>query len=135
MFVLNVKPTAKVIWRWAHSLKSHRTDWRSWESNLQPLVYKASGLSTTPQWLLLFGRILSGIPSECQTVEFQISPDILSSLVWVQTVCKGYQQTTQLSRFIEISEFKKEKAFSNIKFSFIYSLKKLINSLPTGAVC
>ena len=24
----------------------------------------------------------------------QIRPDILSSLIWIQTVCKGYQQTT-----------------------------------------
>ena len=35
----------------------------------------------------------SKIPSECQTVWFQISPNILSGLIWVQTVCKGYQQT------------------------------------------
>ena len=27
VFVLNVPPTAKVIWRRGHSLKSHRTDW------------------------------------------------------------------------------------------------------------
>ena len=52
-FVFNVPPTAKVILTWGHSLKSHPTDWGSWESSLQPLVYKASGLSTTPQQLLL----------------------------------------------------------------------------------
>ena len=40
-------------------------------------------------------KILSGIPSECQTVWIQIRPDILSGLIWVQSVCKGYQQTTQ----------------------------------------
>ena len=45
----------------------------------------------------LFRNILSGIPSECQTVWIQIRPDILSGLIWVQTVCKGYQQMT-LSR-------------------------------------
>ena len=39
-----------------------------------------------------FEKILSGIPLECQTVWIQIRPDILSGLVWVQTVCKGYQQ-------------------------------------------
>ena len=27
VFVYNVKPTAKVIWRWGHSLKYHPTDW------------------------------------------------------------------------------------------------------------
>ena len=40
-------PTAKVIWRRGHGLKSHPTDWLSRGSNLRPLVYKASGLSTT----------------------------------------------------------------------------------------
>ena len=35
-----------------------------------------------------------GIPSGCQTDWIQIRPDILSGLIWVQTVCKNYQQTT-----------------------------------------
>ena len=42
----------------------------------------------------LFSKILSEIPSECQTVGIQTKPDILSGLIWVQTVCKGYQQMT-----------------------------------------
>ena len=33
----------------------------------------------------------------CQTVWIQIRPDILSGLVWVQTVCKGYQQMTKVA--------------------------------------
>ena len=52
VFVFNVPPTAKVIWRRGHGLKSHPIDWWSQESNLRPLVYKASGLSTTPKRLL-----------------------------------------------------------------------------------
>ena len=40
---------------------------------------------------------LSGIPSECQTVWIQIRPDVLSGLIWVQTVCKGYQQMTKVA--------------------------------------
>ena len=35
-----------------------------------------------------FQKILSGIPSKCQTDWIQIRPDILSGLIWVQTVCK-----------------------------------------------
>ena len=35
---------------------------------------------------------------ECQTVWIQIRPDILSGLIWVQTVCKGYLQTKPVSR-------------------------------------
>ena len=42
----------------------------------------------------LLGKVLSGIPSECQTDWIQISPDVLSSLIWVQSACKGYQQMT-----------------------------------------
>ena len=42
----------------------------------------------------LFRKIISGIPSECQIVWIQIRPDILSGLIWVQTVCKDQQQTT-----------------------------------------
>ena len=53
VLVFNVPPTAKVILRQGHGLKSHPTDWRSRESNLRPLVYKASDLSTTPQLLLI----------------------------------------------------------------------------------
>ena len=41
-----------------------------------------------------FQKILSRILSEYQTVWTQIRPDILSGLIWVQTVCKSYQQTT-----------------------------------------
>ena len=52
VFVFNVPPTAKVIWRRGHGLKSHPTDWWSRESNLRSLVYEASDLSTTPQRLL-----------------------------------------------------------------------------------
>ena len=36
------------------------------------------------------------IPSRCQTVWIQIRPNILTGLIWVQTVCKGYQQTTKV---------------------------------------
>ena len=43
----------------------------------------------------LFWKISSGLPSECQTDWIQIRPDVLLGLIWVQTVCKSYQQTTQ----------------------------------------
>ena len=37
---------------------------------------------------------LSGISSEHQTVWIQIRPDVLLGLIWIQTVCKSYQQMT-----------------------------------------
>ena len=42
-----------------------------------------------------FEKFLQELPSECQTVWIQIRTDILSVLIWVQTVCRGYQQMTK----------------------------------------
>ena len=46
--------------------------------------------------ILLFGCWLFPIPCGCQTIWIRIRPDMLSGLIWVQTVCKGYQQTTKV---------------------------------------
>ena len=35
--------------------------------------------------------------SECQTVWVQKRPDVLSGLIWIQTVCKDHQQTTKFA--------------------------------------
>ena len=42
-----------------------------------------------------------GPPSECQTVWIQIKTDILLVFIWVQTVSKGYWQTTKLSTGVQ----------------------------------
>ena len=49
----------------------------------------------------LFRKNLSGIPSEWQTVRIQISPGILLGLIWNQTVCKVYQQTTLVGKLVK----------------------------------
>ena len=49
---------------------------------------------------------LSGTLSECQTVWIQIRTDIVSGLIWVQTVCKGYQQTAIVTARKERLKFK-----------------------------
>ena len=41
-----------------------------------------------------FSKILWGISSSCQTVGILIRPNVLLGLIWCQTVCKSYQQTT-----------------------------------------
>ena len=56
----------------------------------------------------LFWKPISGIQSECQTVRIRIRSDILSGLIWIQTVCKGFSR-----RLIFISKSK-----SNSKNSF-----------------
>ena len=41
-----------------------------------------------------FSKSSFRIPSGCQTDRIHIRPDISSGLIWVQSFCKGYQQTT-----------------------------------------
>ena len=48
-------------------------------------------------FLYFLKKILSGTLSECQMIWIQIKTDILLLLIWVQTVCKGYQQTTKVA--------------------------------------
>ena len=45
-----------------------------------------------------FEKHLSDISSECQTVWIQIRPDVMSGLIWVQPVYKGYQLTTLVGK-------------------------------------
>ena len=44
--------------------------------------------------ILLFGCLNLSILSGGQTVWILIRPDIMLGLIWIQTICKGYQQTT-----------------------------------------
>ena len=46
-------------------------------------------------------KILSGLSSECQTDWIQIRPDVSSGLIWVQSVCKGYEQTALVMIYIK----------------------------------
>ena len=52
----------------------------------------------------LFQEIFSRTLLECQSVWIQIRTDVLSVLIWVQTICKGYQQTTKVAACKEIVE-------------------------------
>ena len=44
-----------------------------------------------------FQKSLSETLSGCQTVWTKIRTDIMLVLIWVQTVCKDYQQTTKVA--------------------------------------
>ena len=50
---------------------------------------------------------ISGIKPECQTVWIQIRPDILSGLIRLQTVCRGYQKKLpcRVNSFLASSSF------------------------------
>ena len=70
--------------------------------------------------ITFFQNILSGTLSQCQTVWIQIMTDILSVLIWVQTVNKGYQQTMKIATG-------KETSFKNVNtlvFNNLFSNKK-----------
>ena len=64
----------------------------------------------------LFQKTLSGIPTKCQTDWIQISLRILTSLIWFQTVCRRYQQTT----------------LGGIDLKCNWSASTSFNSLPPG---
>ena len=51
----------------------------------------------------LFQNILSGTLSECQAVWIQIRTDTLSVLIWVQIVCKSYQQMTSCLNLVMLN--------------------------------
>ena len=84
-----------------------------WDFTLHDLVWRVCDVFTLCYYLVIFAcficgllifhnqlfkKNLSGIPLECQIDWIQIRPDILSGMVWVQTVCKSYQQMTLYSR-------------------------------------
>ena len=71
----------------------------------------------------LFRKILSGILLECQTVWIQIRPDVLLGLIWVQTVCKSYQQTALVG-----NEFKRVWSFQGY-IVFVLSSLEFFNPL------
>ena len=52
----------------------------------------------------LFRKILSGIPSECQTVLVRL--DVLLGLIWNQNVCEGFQQTTLAGKELIMKKWK-----------------------------
>ena len=55
--------------------------------------------------MTFFNKILSGTLSEYQTVLIEIRPNIMSGLIWVQTVCKDYQLTTKVTASKEYSDW------------------------------
>ena len=75
--------------------------------------------------LTFFKIILSGTLPECQTLWIQIRTEVKSVLIWVQTVCKGYQETTLLA--------KKEGDIHEPKMAILYSI--FLEIIGHGAKC
>ena len=65
----------------------------------------------------IFRKFLSGKRPECQTVWFKIRPDVLSDLIWVQTLSKKYQQTTLL----EIKSKQNQQTKREIQYAIVAS--------------
>ena len=79
-----------------------------WARHINPSLVLVQPRKTCPfiTERLLMGRKESNptkwIPSECRTVRIQIRPDMLSGLIWVQTVCKSYQQMSLVGEELTI---------------------------------
>ena len=74
---------------------------------------------------LLLSENLSGTSSKCQTDWIQIRHDILSCLIWVQTVCKDHQQTEKCHQQVKslchtkVSNYLIRMIFSQLYFKFV----------------
>ena len=81
--------------------------------------YFSCFLSSADFFQNLFLNFFSGIPPECQMVWIKIRPDILLGLIWVQTLCKGYQQTTHSRQRVKVGV-----VFVKVNFSMLtYKVK------------
>ena len=69
----------------------------------------------------LFQNILSGIPSECQTGLIQIRPDVSPDLIWVQNVCKSYQQMTLGGRELMFADLRTDHRKFYCKRELLYA--------------
>ena len=68
---------------------------------------------------------------QCQTVWIQIRPNISSGLIWVKTVCKGYQQTTLVCKELNI-QMDQQMKFWNLS-NMHKELKKACIYVSSGA--
>ena len=57
--------------------------------------------------------------SECQTVMIQNRTDILSVLIWVQTVCKNHQQATKFATRRQKVKQHSDQAILTLQFNYI----------------
>ena len=75
--------------------------WKQSRSRSAGLFLSSSDFSQNQH----FRKILLGIRSECQTIWIHIRPDILSGLIWFQTVCKVYRQTTLVGKELNVGSW------------------------------
>ena len=84
-----------------------------------------------------FQKIILGIPSECQTVwiQIQIRSDILSSLLWVQTVCKddiGRQRVNKVH--VKFKDFSRTSKRLSLRFQRLKTYEKYRGSYMSAYV-
>ena len=79
-------------------------------------------------------KILSGISSECHTVWTLITPDDSSGLIWVQTVCQGYQQTTLVDKELKMQALKKQYDLLPGVFSMVKEVSHVQSNLCKATI-
>ena len=94
-----------------------------------------------------YKKILSGTISGYQTDWIQIRTDIMSVLIWVHTVCKGYKQMTKVAaskdRVIMVHQMDEKccgswsAGITRSQLIWVYFVFKLeqVNSLSPSVVC
>ena len=82
----------------------------------------------------LFQKILSGIPSECQTVLILTRPDIMSGLIWVQN-CLQRLSADDASKLRDIFGILKIKdgSIKAVYFIFISRMVVFIPNINSGS--
>ena len=80
-------------------------------------------------WVLDFW--IPSLASGCQTVYIQIRPDVLLGLIWVQTVCKGYQQITKVATSWQRIKYRTTSWYNALHCTFW--LKPWLKSISFGS--
>ena len=97
-----VKTHVRTTWHHQYSFLSHlllfleEKNASNCINSLQPWKFYINPFLLSADFFKInfYEKNILEIQSDCHTVCIQIRPNILSGLIWVQSVCKGYQQTT-----------------------------------------
>ena len=70
--------------------------------------------------LIFLEKMIHKYHQSVKQVWFQIRPGVILGLIWVQTVCKGYQQTTLLVNHFPASQIHVEQLYNKKMFTKLY---------------
>ena len=99
------------------------------------IIYECKPCELFACWVISSANFFKDFLSEtieCHTVWFQIRTDVLSVLIWLQTVCKGYQQMTSTERVKRLSIYYRLFHLSNyLYYSSFHCASEVDMALPS----